>query len=147
MPLQNVDELLKQATFKGMVATEAAIMRLWIERHAAEFDSIEFEVRLGEGGEPYAGMPPDLAEQYKHLTQKRADAIAYSGEYAVIIEVKQRLKIRDLGQLLTYRWLYINTHPAAHEPRMLAIAYRSDRDTLSTLAAHAIDVELYPEAE
>lgn len=145
MPLLNIDALLAAAAFKGMVATEVAIMKLWLARNAPYFDRIDFEVRLGEGGTPAATMTPEQAADYKHLTMKRADAIAYLGDHAVIIEIKTRLGIRDLGQLATYRLLWMQQNPTLPDPRMLALGRRADPDVVNTLTNHGVDVELYPE--
>lgn len=144
MPLDNTDALLAQAQYKGMLPSETAIMKRWLERHAGDFDRIDFEVRLGDGGTPDPSLSPEHAAEWRELTKKRADAIAYVGEYAVIIEVKTRLNIRDVGQLLSYRWFYLKTFPARPAPRMLAIAQRGDPDVIESLRVHGIDVELYP---
>lgn len=146
MPLANFDELMNLARYKGMVETEAYIMRQWIIRHAAEFDRIEFEVRLGPGGDAPAEWSDQQRAEYKHLTQRRADAIAWLGDNAVIIEVKTRLKPQDVGQLLTYRWLFLNDFPHLPQPRMLAIGRRGGTDVTTSLNVHGIDVELFPES-
>jgi hypothetical protein len=145
MPLPNIDELLASASLKGMVASEVAIMKMWIARNSPNFDRIDFEVRLGQGGDPQSWMTDEQAAQYKYLTMKRADAIAYVGDHALIIEVKKRLGIRDAGQLLTYRLLWMHEHPGAPEPSMVAIGYRADQDVRLSLTSHGINVELYPD--
>lgn len=145
MPLRNFDELMAAAKLKGMVETEIAIMKRWIVAHAADFDRIEFEVRLGPGGDAPASWTDAQRAEYKHLTQRRADAIAWLGDHAAIIEVKSRLKPQDLGQLLSYRWLFINDNPTLPHPRLIAIAIRGAEEVINTLRVHGIDVELFPE--
>lgn len=145
MPLANFDELMNLAKYKGMVVTEAHLMREWVKLHAADYDRIEFEVRLGPGGDAPADMPEALRAEYKHLTQRRADAIVWKGDNAVIIEVKARLKPQDLGQLLSYRWLFMNDNPHLPPPAMLALGRRGNEEVVNTLRVHGIDVEIIPD--
>jgi hypothetical protein len=61
----------------------------------------------------------------------------------VLIEAKTRVTHAVLGQLLTDRQLWLEDHPDAKDPRLVAIGRTSDPDTLRVLSAHGIDVYLY----
>ncbi len=144
MPLTDIDGLIRQAQNAGMRLTQAAVTRKWLTENAARFDRIDFEVRLGEGTPPLSTMSDVERADHKRQTQMRADFIAWDRDYPVIGEVKKRLDTNAIGQLLTYRLLFLNEHPGVPEPGMVAVGERADPDVVTAANAHGIDIEVYP---
>lgn len=146
MPLLNIDALLRDATTAGMRITQRAITKKWLEENALRFDRVEFEVRLGNGTEPLSTFTDEQRADHKRQTQMRCDAVAWDREFPTLVEVKKRLDTNAIGQLLTYRLLFMADHPGVPEPQMVAVGERADPDVSSSANAHGIDVEIYPVA-
>jgi hypothetical protein len=146
-PPPNLDVLRLQIQFPGMPRPESDVFRFWLELHGAEYDQIEFNVRLGTGVDPGPIVDDATRAMAIGLTQKRADVVATRDGQPTIIEVKVRIGLGTIGQLLGYQTLWMRDRPESPTPALLAIARRTDDDTLDALRAHGIDVALYEEAE
>lgn len=142
-PPPDLDVLLVQFAYPGMPEPESAVFRDFLQARGREFDRFDFNVRLGSG----ATVDDGLTEQYEKLaiklTQKRADVVAWQADQPTIIEVKIRIGLGAQGQLLGYRSLWIRDRPHEPEPALLAIARRTDEDTLAALSDQGITVILY----
>lgn len=145
-PPANLEMLLLQIQFPGMPAPESDVAKLWLQRHGAEYDTIEFNVRLGDGAEPPAGLDASIERMTRLVTQKRADVIATRDGRATIIEAKIRAGLGAAGQLNGYRALYQRANPGAPAPRLLVIAKYADPDVQYALAEQGIDLILYERA-
>lgn len=142
-PPPDLDVLLVQFAYPGMPEPESAVFRDFLKARGSEFDRFEFNVHLGTGAAPAEGLTEKYEQLATRLTQKRADVIAWIGTQPTIIEVKIRLGLSAQGQLLGYRTLYMEDHPEALTPALLALARRADADTLKCLGDSGITVILY----
>jgi len=144
MSVTNLAELLNSRQFPGMTLTESGVAREWIRAHAFQYDSIEWNVRLGDGVE----LGPEFDEATRRAarlnSQKRADFIARGPLATAIVEVKNRLDARALGQLLMYRQLLSAMRPISGPVLLYAAGARIDPDTRPTFEAAGIIVEIYP---
>jgi hypothetical protein len=147
MPLLDLDALVRDATNAGMRVTQRAITRRWLTENATRFDRVEFEVRVGEGTPPLSTFTDEQRADHKRQTQMRIDAVAWDRQYPTLVEVKKRLDTNAIGQLLTYRLLFMQANPNSPEPQMVAIGERADPDVVTSANAHGIDVEVYPVAD
>lgn len=145
-PPLNLAHLVAQDVFAEQTIAESQILHDWLVAQGAEYDEIAISVRLGAG----ARVDPSLPENYQRMaevvTRARADAIARRGDAITIIEVKERITYSVLGQLRTYRRLYLETYPETPELSMLAIGRRGGDETLRVLSAEGVDVILYEPA-
>lgn len=135
--------LLIQGFFPERTPREATIIRDWLEAHGAEYDRISLSVRVGVGQPLIPGVDPGVARSVAFSSRKRIDILAWQGPSPTIIEVKERVTPAALGQILTYRQLFLEEIPGAPEPRLVIIGRYSDDDTLRALSAHGIDVILF----
>lgn len=142
-PPPDLDVLLVQYQYPGMPPAESAVFRDFLQRRGREFDRFDFNVRLGTGATPAEGLAGVYEELATKLTQKRADVVAWRAGAPTIIEVKIRIGLGAQGQLLGYRSLWIRDRPNEPEPALLAIARRTDDDTLDALSDQGITVILY----
>lgn len=148
MPM-NPDErarLLALVQFPQMPVLESYVAREWLKAHVDEFDSIEFNVRLGDGLDLGAGYDEATRKQAQLLTQKRADIVARFGDNVTLVEVKDRLSLSALGQLTGYDTLFRMANPGIRSVRLLAIGRDASVDVPELLRAHGVAVELYPGA-
>lgn len=142
-PPPNLDQLLVQMQFPGMPRPESDVLKEWLVRRGADYDRIDFNVRLGKGVDLGEGFTPETKDLANKLTQKRADLVAWKFDVPTIIEVKIRASLGALGQLLGYRTLWPLTYPDTAEPGLLVIARRVDDDAALVLSEHGVDVILY----
>lgn len=122
MDQRSVDLLLVQMQFPGMPALESNIARAWVREHARDYDSLDFNVRLGEGRPLIDGLSPEVARQQTMLSQRRADIIGHIGVFVDIIEVKDRATFGALGQLVGYRGLWTKDNPTIVVRRLIVVA-------------------------
>lgn len=145
-PPPNLEQLLLQLQFPGMPQPESDVAMLWLRAHGAEYDRIEFNVRLGEGAIPPPGLDPSIERMTKLVTQKRADIIAWSGEDVTIIEAKIRAGLGAAGQLRGYAELYSRDNNPSRPPRLMVIAKYADPDVRFVFRQSGIDLLLYEPA-
>lgn len=136
-------ELLLRKFFPERTDRESGIIRDFLLARGGEFDRWSFSVRVGEGVKPDPTHLQEIQANTARFSKKRIDMIAWQGDQAFIIEVKERVSPAVLGQLQTYRHLWLEENPDAKEPKLVAIGRYSDADTLRALNAHGIDVILY----
>lgn len=143
MPLANLQQLLSQPHYPGLLDRDAAILREWLAVHGAEIDSIEFNVRLGPGVDLGPGAESQRQSLATKLSQFRADAIARAGGAIWILEVKQTLNGGALGQLLTYRFWFERQFPLEPRPTLIAIGRRQITGLYLVAFALSIALELF----
>ncbi len=133
-----------QRIYPALSLAESELARGWIRAHTLEYDRIEWNVRLGEGIE----LGPEFDEETRRAarlnSQKRADFIAYGPGRTAIVEIKDRITHRAIGQLLLYSALWRRENPAGGLPRLIVIGTSIAPDTEPTLEATGITVEIYP---
>lgn len=140
MPLANFDSLLKQIAYPGDTPAESNLLRAWLKDHGRDFDRAEFDVRLGNGATPPADADDELKDMMRRGTQLRADCILYLDQNAVIVEVKRRGGGGAMGQLLTYRTLYMAMHPERPAPSMQLVTQSITEEVAAIFEAHGASV-------
>jgi len=144
----NADEfasLLLQSYYPERTAKESAIIRDYLKAHLAEFDHVDFSVRVGQGPTPEPNLLPAVARNVRESGKLRIDVVGYRGNTATLIEAKTHVSREVLGQLIAARHLWLEDHPDAPEPRLVAIGRTSNEDALRVFGANGVDVYLYPE--
>lgn len=135
--------LLLQNAFNEKTQKQSAVLKDYLLAHGTEFDRFSFNVRVGQGMTPDPSHPIAIQKQTVLNTQKRIDLLAWRGRQPVIIEAKSRVDPSTLGQVLTYRDLWLEDNPDAPEPELVVIGRTSDDDTLRALNARGVTVFLY----
>ena len=69
-------------------------------------DGFAFQVHLLGGFPPPENIPEKMKQDWEILSSLKADVIEKNGNNYTIYEIKQRLDVCTLGQLLTYKWLF-----------------------------------------
>lgn len=147
MDQATLQQLITATQYPAMTAVESTIARQWIMAHGAEYDSIEFNCRVGNSVELGPEFDDTTRRQAMLLSQKRIDVLARLGSEVTIVEVKVRASLGTLGQLLGYQLLYRQDHPEATAVHLVAIAYDALVDVEAVLQAYGVDVELFPNLE
>jgi hypothetical protein len=135
--------LLTTKYYPEQPPTESAILRDFLNAHGLEYDRYGFSVRVGQGIAPDPEHLQAIQQLSKWLYAKRIDLLLYSGRQPTICEAKHRLTQSVLGQLYSYRALWVQDNPDEPEPRLFAIGRWIDPDMQRVLSAHGVDVYLY----
>lgn len=132
-----------QKYYPERTARESAVIRDWLNARGEEYDRLSFSVRVGQGIKPDPTHLIGVQGSTIWSTRKRIDVVAWQGTAPTLIEAKERIEPSALGQLLTYRKLWLEDNPNAPEPRLVVIGRYTDLDTITSLHAHGIDVFIY----
>ena len=144
MPLAKVGFPFALSNLPALTPIESAVAKAWLVKHAAEYDTVDFNVRLGSGIELPEGSADYLKRFARASTTKRADMILYNVEGATIVEVKIRIGGSALGQLLLYRKLFLADHPEISTVHLVVAGQTIEPDVRPSFLEHAITVELFP---
>lgn len=144
MPPANLAQLFMQIQYPGMTWVESEITRAWLHRHGAEYDSIEFNYRLGDGVDVGQEYTPEIQRMATLLTQKRADILARVADEVDLIEVKVRIGFPVMGQLIGYRSLWRRQHPEIPVRRLVAIGRSVVQDAGPAIEELGITIETFP---
>lgn len=136
-------ELLIAKSYPEKTTSESAIIRDYLLAHLAEFDRVEFSVKIAPSVVPDPTHLDGVQRQALLNSMNRIDMVGYRGQQPVIVEVKTTVGHAVMGQLLMDRQLWIQEHPDGLDPELVAVGRRgSDRD-VDVLTAHGITVYLY----
>jgi len=95
---------------------------------------------VGEGIVP----DPEWEENYKRmvtmLSQKRIDVVGWNDEKPTIVEVKKRVGLSTMGQILGYQTLFIEELTNFAVPGILIITESVGDDDKRVLTKHGIPI-------
>ena len=126
-------------TFPGLMPQEVAVLREWLRIHESEYDSFDYNVRVGVGTDPGPTYDATMRQMSLDVTRKRIDAVAIKGSDVTLIEVKKRATLSAVGQVVAYKTLWNNDNPLRPASRLLLVAAAFDPDVMPVLAANAVD--------
>lgn len=145
-PPRNYFDLVNLSAYPQMTFVESAIAKEWVIKYGQQFDSIEFNVRLGQG----IVLPPDADEPTRRLaaavSPRRADIVARVARSVTIVEVKVNISLGALGQLIGYRELWLVDHPETIDVELWAIGRRMTNDAEPAFRQQHIRWETFPRA-
>jgi hypothetical protein len=127
-----------------MLPREVLIWRTWLKSHETEYDSFDYNSRIGTGFDPGAGWDDSIRAMAIANSQKRLDVVALKGSQATLIEVKDRAGASALGQLLTYMPLWSTAHQDLPRAKMRLVTNRLQPDIGVVAAFWGIDVDVVP---
>lgn len=140
-------QMLARKWFPERTDRESGVIRDYLAAHHQEFDRLTFGKRVGAGLAPDPEHLEGVQRNTARFTKKRIDILAWSGSQPTIIEVKERVTPASLGQILTYRQLFLEENPDALDPRLVVIGRYSDEDTIRALTGHGVTVHTYDPAD
>lgn len=132
----------KRYRYPHMLEDESDIWERYMDLYPGKFETVDYDFRVGKGveldGEP--GEPwPRMA---KMLSQKRIDVIGWVGDSPMIIEVKKRVGLSALGQVLGYRLLFMKDFKHFPEPKLLVVCETISADDHEVLEGNNVPVEV-----
>ncbi len=129
-------------SFPGMLPREIQVWKAWLVLHEKEYDSFDYNVRLGQGQDPGPSYDEPTRRQAILNSQKRVDVVALQRNAPTLIEVKDRAQASAIGQLVTYDALWRQSNPAGPEPKLLLVTNRLAPDLIPVLARANIGLNL-----
>ena len=130
--------------FPGMLPREVLIFRNWLQTHELEYDSFDYNARVGSGLDPGPGWDQSLRAMAISNSQKRIDVVTWKGTQATLIEVKDRAGASALGQLLTYAPLWSMSHQDLPRAAMRLVTNRLQPDIGVVAQYWGIAVDVVP---
>ncbi|MBA7589847.1 hypothetical protein ES708_31940 [subsurface metagenome] len=99
---------IKRKVYPHMVGEEIGIWGRFVDKFPDRFETVDYDFRVGEGIALSMEEDENYSRMAKMLSQKRIDVVGWVGDSPVIIEVKKRVGLSTLGQVLGYRILFEN---------------------------------------
>ncbi len=126
--------------YPHMLGKNREIWDRFIKLFPGRFDSVDYDFRVGDGIPYGPDIDPVTRATMKVLTQKRIDVLGWNGEQPTIIEVKKRVGLSALGQVLGYLALFQADLPNILEPELMIVTETIFRDDIRVLKGYEIEV-------
>ena len=137
-----MNEKFVRARYPHMRASESEVWRAFLQQTELELTAVTYDLHLGIGIPPIPGESPGITRLKEAVTRKRVDAVAETAEDIWIMEIKERIGLSTLGQLLTYFDLYTQEYPQEKAVMLGAIGWRIEPDIQETFEMHAVNIFL-----
>jgi hypothetical protein len=143
--LADLPKLVVQNYYPERTVGESAVIRAYLENHGGEYERFGFSVRVGQSLTPDPSHLIGVQKSMIYSSRKRVDLVGVLGNVHTLIEAKRRIEPGAIGQIQTYRLLYLEDNPDVEVGRLLLIGRYTDGDTQRSANAHGVDVLIYPE--
>ena len=141
VPAEEIMALADADYFPHLRLDEILIFKRWLHLHEQDWDSYDFDVRVGEG--VTADGPQDrISEGFRQLTRKRIDVVARRRGEIAIIEIRPRADHAAIGNLLAYRTLFVRDFKPSEKISLLVVTDRVGADDITAIRAQGIEVEI-----
>ena len=131
-----------RTSYPHMLADEARIWTKFLQTTELVFEKINYDVHLGQGMLPVPGEPDFMKVLKLAVTRKRVDAIAETAEDIWLFEVKPRIGMSALGQLVNYFELYQREYQPTKSVMLAAIGEREEPDIKPAFDLYAVNIIL-----
>ena len=106
------------------------------------FETVWYDVHVGRQMSVPLGSPQYMINVVAGISRKRIDVIGMTDVALYIIEVKPHANMESVGQVVTYKRLFVKEFDFTHEIRTLIVSKTCDADILET--AERLGVEVIP---
>jgi len=124
--------------YPHLLGEDKEVWTRFIFKYPDLFETVDYDVHVGFGIEPPGEVDIKSADQWKDLTRKRIDVVGWKRNTATIIEVKKRVGLPTLGQILGYLFLYRREHPDILLNTPLIVCSSINKDDSDVLQHHGI---------
>ena len=125
--------------YPHMIGEDTDVWNRFILAFPNRFDTVDYDIHVGHGAKIFDIEDPKAQNYWTQLTKKRIDVIGYKDNFVTIIEVKNRVGLYTLGQILGYRFLYLREHPERSTVLTLILCAKIDQDDMDLLSHYDID--------
>lgn len=135
---------VKQYRYPGLLQKDAQLWDQFLEKWGREYDSFDYNVRVGQGAKIDDTLPDYIQYMAKALTQKRIDAVGYSRGEIWLIEVTGYARVGTLGQVEAYQALYQETYSPDRPLQMAIVCHYADRDLARLYVQRGVSLFVLP---
>lgn len=126
--------------YPHMIVEEAEIWDKFMSVNPKMFETVDYDFRVGNGEDFPSPDAKEFTSMAKALSQKRIDALCWVGEKPTIVEVKKRVSLATLGQVLGYKILFKRDFKNIAEPAMLVITEMISFDDAEVMEKNGVEV-------
>ena len=128
-----------------MDLNDAKVWDRWLKKHLEEKFWCEYDVPCGRGRQAVDVMGPVERALWQTLTVKRADVVVHWVSLDWVVEVKPRVCMSGLGQVLSYLHLYRLDHPPISRSVAWLVAGEDDPELRPVFQNAGVSVEVVEE--
>lgn len=128
--------------YPHMRSDEARIWTQFLTKTELNFVTILYDLHLGTGVLPFPTDPDYMRRLLSAVTKKRVDAVGETETDIWIFEVKPRISMSALGQLVTYFELYQQEYRPVKPVMLAAIGEREAPDIRAAFELYAVNIIL-----
>lgn len=111
----------KRHKYLHLLGEDKLLWDRFIDNFPDRFNTVDYDIHVGTGIESNEVSDTKISDQWRHLTMKRIDVIGWKNQQPTIIEVKKRVGLDTLGQILGYQILYTKDFPEYPSPALLIV--------------------------
>ena len=104
-----------------MTVDSALLWKNFLLEHKNEYNSFDYDLKVGEGTEPPSAFEESLRYDFIELSKKRIDVVGYKDDVITLFEIKPRAGLSAVGQLLGYKQLFESTYPSLKVSHLICI--------------------------
>ena len=90
---------------------------------------VDYDVKVGLGRIPKKELEDKYKKDWRDLTRKRIDVVAWGENHVYIIELKPRASLAAVGQALGYSELWQDLHDEGRRVLPVVLSFYTDPDT------------------
>lgn len=128
--------------FTHLLPLERPIWARYLAATSEEFLSLTYDLHLGEGAPIDPALSVGTQAIIAAVSRKRVDVVGETADSIIIFEVKPRAGMGAMGQLLTYRELYLREVRPMKPIRMMVVCERVEPDVPRVYAQYGIEIAL-----
>lgn len=132
----------KRHKYPHMVGNDTTVWDRFISKFPGRFDSVDYDWRVGDGMDLNTSWDENIKRMATMITQKRIDVVGWNDNLPTLIEVRQRIGLGILGQILGYKTLFERDFPNIIKPRLLVVCEEISKDDLAVMGTYDIPVEV-----
>lgn len=103
----------ERGRYPHMLPADVELWDRFLNEYGREFVGFRYDVHVGGAIEQASRWTGKVREMASWLASKRIDAVGYGPGVTVIFEVKPEAGVTAVGQLITYRMLFMEKYPVA----------------------------------
>ena len=128
--------------YPHLLGEDIPIWSRFIDRHPDKYHTVDYDIHVGIGFDFETDEDDKFTDQWKNLNKKRIDVIGWKDQHPTIIEVKKRVVLATLGQVLGYRILFKKERPDIPSPALLIVCESIGPDDIFCLNEFHIPFEI-----
>ena len=132
----------KLAKYPHMKPEDVAVWERFIEKKGSFFDSVDYDMAVGNGRPQRSDLPENIRRDGKILTQRKIDVVGYNDLGISIVEIKPIADARALGQIEMYFDLFVAVLGGEGEIFKMVIAGDIEPDLIDTYVRQGVILSL-----